>query len=1841
LKYLSSPLPAITLPDRLVRALDRLTIKPRAAELDLVVPKLAEALRAVELISNQQLPPAITALESDLEALLGEHSRRSLSLASPGARSPRGKEQNPEFGRYKDFPVAALFYTLDHDLIRGFQPQFHAAIGLLLLSRLDPESPAKPSDLEKLVASDIRKCFTSDGWAGARSAFPSIDRSLISRLRQVPALVQDLPPGQQQFFRSFARLLSDSRFRTFDRIEPLPPEDEATGGRELAANLAVIRQPLQSRAAETSEDDDLPEFLLEIDPASRQSGQTEDSERLRLINAAHRFVRDNQFLPYHLRSLLPEEAVETARLAMTLILNPEFAQAAFLGAMVLLTGHTPEDILDFVVTNGDDPARSDTPWGTHFLDLDSGKWWHSGPHCPGRFSPKVAQEVLLQPHASWIGLPLPLFILEFLRTRFNGRAVTVGNLTGIRAAQARSNITDFCRKVRGESSWTRVFPARLRADAFNWWIRQTSDDSSSTLACGNTEFAPTPPLYYYAEDADSIQRLHLQRMGDLGWPVSPAKATANARFGSSLQPTAAAISNLIAHLSGSVESTRVAYQQAPSPATIAAHHNAMVLHTAVMLIFASGHRRAIEYCLTLESISIRDQLLVIADKIISAANAARLLGLPAICVAQLLEYIAHLEVLAARVARYAPNTGARIRSLTHGATSGAKIHLFGLLTPDLQEWAVPSARTIEDLLGDAWPLPLHAPRHVLENGGRTFGLSAEFNHYRAGHIGLGQHPWSHWSPLTPSDTIRCIGDASDRMLIAQGWQVLPGIGGRPRAPSFAERTSPAQDERPHTLPSLQKARAALAPRGHRLVRTAIQSVKAKSDTGRFSESEVAQMREIIEVGASGDVWLAAAAINLLRRWLNRHDALLRSARLPGMALPALDPPVFSPNLVAELHLAGEFRDAFLVHLAQHRKINQVTARARVLVSLIAFGGLVLDNRIVPAIRALDSIFTADQKLWIELERRDGDEDLVESIRRPLDPISSCLLLQYRKAELISPKERPGDGEVLDEANRIVRQVRKEAHIDGLPGSIAAACTAMVPFYRYHLPGMLSAIGDGRADSHCLPRPDFIRVLEGHPTLGIIDEPTSPVSPSDKKTAHDDTAWIGVAKQVLREIAEILREALPPTALGGKRASEYQLKQSDVQEKLANIRLPEKLPGVLLLLIAWVRSMSEEGGRSGRQLRTSSVRTYWHRIASPLVEIGLRVDFNDADEEELEDLYCQILDLGPRRSRPRRARVLRDFHERCGMSLPELDWYEIEPRINLDVGRVDANLITPIEYQRMLDKLAECYKIRPAYARSLACFILLMYKGGLRIGDVLRLSLDDVRVVGSNVIIHVRRNAFGRPKTRAGRRIVRLTSPTLRDTERELIEGQIQIRRDLCRRDAEEADNDARICCFGPGSDGMGLYDRQSLQNDLCEIMRWATGRLGSHPHHLRHSYGSYNIAATMPIDPGSVIFRQLVDYFSCENPASAVLKHHLNDTRLSRRVIHAIAAELGHASPDTTFTYEHLHECGLACALWRSAPDRVDAVELVTSMPSSSRYMICEVLTGLSNADLRQLKSRGKDVGDPRVLAEMMIRRNPISHGVPNGEACDPTYVPNWVREEVTLEAIHLALVANVDAESDSNVDTAACGEANADDEDGSASLTKRRSSLSDETVAALLDVAHRHRRACKYQTYFAASHDTSQNRSDLPLVPTNARTHGLTSRFNSLLSRLGEPIIRDGINVWARNYRPSVTGLAASDNEELVSIVQFILASGFPIKKVRLSFPESFPIERKKDTIRALREAKIPLLTNELHTPSKGQARSSQINVHLLLEDADGSHSRARRMAHFHQLCYLLWLTSLRSQTR
>lgn len=1816
MKERSSPPPAITLPDRLVRALDRLTIKPLAAELDLAVPKLAEALRVVALISNQQIPPALLALASDLEALLREHSQRSLSLASPGTRSPRGKEQNPEFGRYRDFPVAALFYTLDHDLIRGFQAQFHAAIGLLLLSRLDPESPAEPSDLEKLVASGIRKCFTSDAWAGARSAFPSIDRNLISRLRQVPALTQGLPPGQQQFFRSFARLLSDSRFRKFDRIEPLPPEDEGTDGRELAANLAVLRQPLRSQEAEAAEDDDLPDFLLEIDPASRQSGQTEDSERLRLINAAHRFVRDNQFLPYHLRSLLPEEAVETARLAMTLILDPEFAQAAFLGAMVQLTGHTPEDILDFVVTNGDDLAGTDTPWGTHFLDLVSGKWWHSGPHCPGRFSPREAQEDFLQPHANWIGLPVPLFILEFLRSRFTGRAVTISRLIRIYAAQTNSHLTTFCHKVRGESSWTRVFPARLRANAFDWWVRQTSDDSSAMLACGNTEFGPTPPLYYYAEDTDSIQRLHLQRMRELGWPVSSGATSANTRFGSALQPTQEAITRLIARLSETVETTRTAYQQAPSPSTIAAHHNAMVLYTLVMLIFATGHRRAIEYCLTRETISLADLLLVLADKIISAANAARLVGLPSICVAQLLEYTAHLEVLAARVGRYVPDNGARIRSLTDGATVGPKIHFFGLLTTDLQEWAPPSAGIIENLLADVWPLPMHASRHVLENGGRSFGLSAEFNHYRAGHVGLGQHPWSHWSPLIPAESVRRMGDASDKLLIAQGWRVQTGIGGRPRAPSYAERTSQAQSEAPHILTPLQRARAALAPGGRRLVRKAIRSVAAKSETGKFSDSEIAQMREVVVSGANGDPWLAAAALNLLRRWLNRHDALLRSSRIPGLVVPATDPPVFSPNLVAELRLAGHFQRALLAHLARHTTSNTVNARARVLVSLIAFGGLVLENRVAPAIHALENIFTADQKLWIELERRDGDDELVESIRRPLDPISSCLFLHYRKAGLIDPTTCPEGGTVIDEVSRILKQIRTEAHDGALPGSIAASCNAMVPFFRYHLPGMLSAIGDGRADSHCLPRPDFIRVLEGHPTLGIIDEPASPVLRFGDKTKHDDTASIGPAKQVLKEIGEILREALSPTALGGKQASEFQLKRTVAIEKLTNIRLPEKMPGVLRLLMAWVDSMFKEGGRSGRKLRPSSVRTYWHRIASPLVEFGLRIDFNEVDDEELEDLYCQILDLGPRRNRPRRARVLRDFHERCGTTLPELDWYEIEPRINLDCGRVDANLITPIEYQRMLDKLAECGTIRPAYARSLACFLVLMYKGGLRIGDVLRLSLDDVRISGSDVIIHVRRNRFGRPKTRAGRRIVRLTHPTLGVTERELIEGQLNYRRNLCRRDADKADGDGRICCFGPGSDGLELYDRRALQDSQCELIRWATGRPGSRPHHLRHSYGSYHIAATMPVDTGSAIRRQLVDYFGSEDPASAVLKHHLSDTRPSRRVIHAIAAELGHASPDTTLAYEHLHEFGLACVLWRSAPDRVDAIDPAASTSRSSRYMICEALTGLSNTYLRQLKSRGNDVGDPRVLAEIMIRHNPASHNIPDGEAWDLNFSPSWVREELTLEAVHVALVT--------------------DAEGAGASVAAQRAGLSEGTAAALAAVARRYIHACKYQDYFATSLGTSEERTDLPPVPTDARSHGLTYRFNSLLSRLGDPIIRDGTEVWARNYRPSVTGVAVSGNEELIMMVRFILEAGIPVSHLRLSLPSSFGANQTKEVLHLLRGAGLPMIKSELHTPSVGQAKSSVINIHLLLEDVAGSKGRARNMQSFHQLCYLLWIAAL-----
>ena len=1809
--------------ERIEQALRALTFPDLAAvEYDLVFPNLFGALETADMILAT-VPNRIKLLSVDLGQLMSIYPTEKFAEAARGARSKWVNNPNPFRGHLPDFPIPGAFYESMSAVDESRRRAWFAALSILLISRLRPDAEKTATSLEISCATEIRKCFTINDWNQTRSLFPKVDATFFDQLTALSksSRLTALRPSQQNFFPLLTRLV--------DRLplKPLRARPSKNGwdleGREpdennLRFKLKTTYLPDTTLDATVSPDD-VPSALIQLDSVARRPGEGEDIERRRLIDSAHRFVRDNQFLPYSWHSLSVEEAWEVARVANALLADPDEKDVGLVGALVLFSGHSPDELEDFVLVAGFNRDEDELPWAVNFLEVTTGLWWHLGPQISGGFRPDLSQRSYLQQHSPWLGLLLPDNIKKVLAELVEEKPRSLKSLLAPHGMSLDVLLERFCFLVRERAPWCRAFPARIRAQAFDWWVARCGDDTSGQLAYGVTEFAPVAPLYYYAESHDDLQQKHFARLKDLGWTSSSASPKTSALFGSWLQPTNTSLLALIRRLDDDIASAHKAYAADQSPKTIAGLHNAVAIYTMVLLIFGTGHRRATEYCFSRLTLNLPFMLAMIADKIVSPANAARPVPLPAICVKQVEAYLKHLRVLFSLVARHDPSLAGQIRTLTLDNPEASCIPFLGLLSEDLAEWIPIEVSFLEKRFADVWPLPLNTPRDMFATDGRGYGLAAEMVHYRMGHIGLGQDPFSEWSVLVPDDVMRQTGRAIDRQLASQGWVVREGLRGRVKTTTFLKLATYNNDGEAYTPRPVLKALAATSSRLRKLVRTAVEEVAGIGyKTHIFTAEEISSMQSSIARSAEGDVHLAAAAINILGRWLSRRDAISRSARAPSVALPSIDPPVFSVKLTVQLHRASELQKACLTHFARNQSVGIEMLRARMAVSLILFGGIVRPELVEPAAMACADAFIEDQRTWIDIRRINADGDVIEFMRRPLDPVTTCLALQLKSRFIKDPGGDADQVKLSSRVNDIFESIALEFN-PLYPKGLREACQLMTPFIRYHLPGLIAGVGDGRGRGFSMARQDFIEVVTDSPVSNFPEEDSENLIETGSKPSHQDGASLVLGKQFIKQVNTLLFEALPAVAVGGKTAAGKQLTTADLLVQFDAIPLPERCPAILNLLHNWVRLLIEKPGRGGRRLRIISVYTYWHRIASTLFEFAANFNLAEVEEEVLEELYCDVLDARSPRSRPQRARILRDFHERCGGQLPDMDWYEIEPHIDIASGKVDARIVTPSSFRRATDLLRRHFDKRQDYARALSCALILMYRGGLRIGDVFRLMTHNLKITESAIWIQVKRNRLGGPKTRAGRRFVRLAAPLLRAEEAQLINDWLKFRIELCRN------ADQTVLC-GPSSNPLELYDRRAFEQDLLEILRWATGNPGTKNHHLRHSWLSYHCAAVMPPHKGSALSTQLVEYFSADDPATLVFQHFLNDPRQSRRIMPALSAVIGHASHRSSENYIHLHEFALANFLWRCAPERIDDIDSTVRIHRhakdsvdpkvtwrGSSYDLSVALSGMSNGELRTQKTRGTDVGNLASLARLMMKRNKLPHGIATGLLPTDNFVPHWTSQEILLEHIHLTLIAMAEGEDIENI--------------------SRRAGISIHNVRSIAKALQRHGDRCNYRNYF--SRTSTKGAQNFPIMPAEKDGHDLYAAFNDVLRKLENITIREGLEVWAERYVVSVPGLSLDTIEDLDAILALTKILGIAADRLTLTRPDTWPSDQWKELAKKIEECGFDRNSIGFHTPSKSIARSDAIWLSILVKHAEGKTRRAVNMKMFHQFCYLAWIAA------
>nr|WP_320116530.1 site-specific integrase [uncultured Desulfuromonas sp.] len=494
-----------------------------------------------------------------------------------------------------------------------------------------------------------------------------------------------------------------------------------------------------------------------------------------------------------------------------------------------------------------------------------------------------------------------------------------------------------------------------------------------------------------------------------------------------------------------------------------------------------------------------------------------------------------------------------------------------------------------------------------------------------------------------------------------------------------------------------------------------------------------------------------------------------------------------------------------------------------------------------------------------------------------------------------------------------------------------------------LPPFLVHHAEGQLSSTALPIATWQRLLTSK-ALNLILQ-AEEVKPSSFLTAFDTTAPCTLSAPGRQQL--LLWKKLQKKL--GRENSHAEFRRS-IEQFLA--QEDGNIYPALYYLCQWgidlMRAISKDELKSypfreASKLRPSSALKYMGDIARYLLTAAQDDGLLSLDErEELEDIYQETCSLAEKNKINKRRKISAvPISQRCAESLRRFHGF-LQYRFgasNVDFStlihdgkavHVDANLISYIEYERLLDVLSGSGELS-RLQRIQRLVVILGFRCGLRRGECLRLRLCDFHP-GENPVLLIRTSHYGRTKTRSSARQLPLKA-LLGD---QFLQEFLALYHD---RKMESADHEALLLS---GIDDDHHIDPALIFTPIRMALHQVTGDNSLRYHHLRHSFANWIFLRLLRPDfePGDAPFLDHDDFSlaSCQ-----MLRYHLlGGQNQSRKILSETARLLGHESPKTTL-HSYVHILDWLLARYLSTPPcepslSVKALSTLTGLDQDKIY---------------------------------------------------------------------------------------------------------------------------------------------------------------------------------------------------------------------------------------------------------------------------------------------------------------
>lgn len=1461
---------------------------------------------------------------------------------------------------------------------------------------------------------------------------------------------------------------------------------------------------------------------------------------------------DNQLLPDAWENLNEYEINTLVDLIKQCLADPAKSRDQKIGALLalisIITCRDAEDLaaIGFVSSGEARPTTSPT------IFLDGGCWFSPFPRFD-RFKPTPSQAEWLQQVGDGCFLPIPIELADTLKF-LAGPGNTLGEALSLNHDAIYKLLSGFCSAIRQDAR-TRVNVSWMRSIIFTRLLNITQDDVGCAATLGKTEFSPSTGLFYATFLPAEWQVNYNRALQSLSLtPTAAALPTAPA-YGSRQYPDEHKLKSWIQGFAKETVDQIKGVRQVPQ---IVAAHNHFACYTFLMLLANTGHRPAVQYSFSRNSIDLENGWVIISDKVTSATTRVRPIPLANVAIKQLTSYLSHLKNLAGRISNIDSELAAKIRLIVD--SSGRQLlPLFFLLDDKLNVTPVGTDSF------PSWPYEMNGSRHFLATGLRRENVIAEYIASLLAHIENGQFSFSKFSCLCPTAWQASITPALNRHMDSMQWKHIDGLShSRKSAPdrevpikrlANEPEIDPFAKARRHVDESIEDRKA---------VKRAFKLARKNTPKNAPAEMFIEAFENEIKAQSLDAPDRLGIRLNYHVRFVRMHRHALRATSIPGWAtdMHTEDTP-FEPET---LWLADCAHTCRLKLIQAGRSVDSEDIHehvALVLLSSILFGALLrkplvdsLPDLLFTGLRCYEDVF------WIEF-----DDSQSGGCQRWLPDPATLLLI----GRLLSMKgtAKFNRSKLRSATNRIIRQLDLQIPTLSSNDTITNLIKIAGAYFTLHLPGILRALALGDIRAASLPERTLLRLLSGKP-LGQVELPEQKergMMYGYPKPSTDVLAGRAILKNTLKAT----KDELPPSNSG---ATSYKGKRKDRLSKLAKSLEAIKtanpgMPSVSFALLSWAVHLATEGSVIEKKPSVGTIYSYLTTFSRILVNLASEVDFLELGEGELADIYQRVIEFGETKTRTRRAKTLRRFHEFCEdeFDLTEVDWDEVAPGLTYDQAQVSANLVTHQEYLIAKELIRKHPRLTKRERQMYELALILLYRCGLRLGELLRLTVSDVVILDKSVLL-VRNGIYGKTKSRAGVRQVPWLD-RLDSNEMKLLEDWLEHRMTVTKADPWGA-------LFGSAAESRILEMRAQFSKILTEVLRHASGDMSVRIHHLRHGAGTNGLTLSLTTSGNDAMTQNASNWFSAESqtPWEEFREFHLGNAAQTRRIVYAISMALGHSSPRTSiWHYGH-------------------SLDFMLGQYAAS-------LTALRNVDIAALSGMGQNLlnvssfKNPKVPPVTLAIRwlfKDIDGLQPVTKLADKPVNTDKYPDQAPIHPItSLSLAHTILAEIGQGFD-------------GWKIASRHTREL--EEINSLEQAAIKLERKTGYRKYDLANKNHQSN--DVPFIKAHKAERLLSGHFKEVTPRMEAALVNpklasvmeDGLEAWQENYLKSQSGLRLDYKDDLDKFIVLLETFGIDESKIRVSNERSGTTEHQ--VVNVYREA-----APKVDRPKQYNAASSMHKLH------------------------------------